>query len=233
VQSVKLLILFGLWLYAVASISFLVFPIRGELVGITIAVVYLLLIYTFIDKWILLFLLAVPAKRGDKLLEKLSNLSYGHNQNGLTLFYSRIGIQNVICFEWRGKKIVIIDKSLKDSRNVDNSFRQVITMFKNNLAKKNSRLMYVYSVYNLPVLVLEKYLGKFWILSLAIGIWTTPFRLIIDSVIKTKLDQPEFSQNNQELPRIDTFTSEAIRVLGIYKSQETDLVSVIFNKERV
>tara|TARA_Y100000590_G_scaffold469529_1_gene657836 strand:- start:276551 stop:277252 length:702 start_codon:yes stop_codon:yes gene_type:complete len=233
VQSVKLLILFGLWLYAVASISFLVFPIRGELVGITIAVVYLVLIYTFIDKWILLFLLAVPAKRGDKLLEKLSNLSYGHNQNGLALFYSRVGIKNVICFEWRGKKIVIIDKDLNNTSNVENSFRQVITMFKDKTAKKNSRLMYLYSVYNLPVLVLERYFGQFWVFSLIVGIWTTPFRLIIDSILNKKLDQPEYSHNGQELPVVDIFTSEIIRVLGIYKCQETDLVSVIFNKEKV
>ncbi len=215
-----------------ASISFLIFPVKGELVGITIALVYLLLIYSFIDKWILLFLLAVPAKRGDKLLERLSNLSYGHNQHGLTLCYSRVGLKNVICFEWRGKKFVIIDKSFKDTNHVDEAFRHVISMFKDKTAKKNSRLMYLYSIYNLPLVIIEKSLGRTWFFSLLVGIWGTPFRLLIESVVKTKIDQHEHSYYNSDIPALDTFTCELVRILGIYKIQETDLVSVIFNKER-
>lgn len=216
-----------------ASFFFLVFPFRGEVLGLSIAFVYLLIIFLFMDKWLLLFFFAFPAKRGDKLLEKFQNKAYGYSVRDVKFYYSRIPIDNVIALQWVGRKIIIVDSALRNSPNAEAFLDDVLESFRTKEISKNSVMVFVFTVYNLPLVILEKFFGRFKIYGLLSALWLTPFKLLLEGLEnkkRKKLNPDCDATDNSEL---DTYTVLLSRITSIYQSPGSDLVSMIFDRSGI
>ena len=61
--------------------------------------------------------------------------------------------------------------------------------------------------------------------------WITPFNLLCESNEKTKLEMDPIIQNAPAELELNSFSLMLVRILGIYKNESHDLVSMIFRKE--
>ncbi len=230
-QSVKFLILFTLWAVTIAAFSFLILPFRGEVVGLSIAFIYLLTTCLLLDKWVLLFFLAAPLKRSDKFLDNFESISYTHNVREISFYYSRLALKNIVAIQWFGRKIIIIGQDCRNSSNLEDYIIHTLAGFRNGTVKRNRNLAFIFTLYNLPVVLLEKMLGRLRITHLIISMWITPFNLLCESNEKTKLEMDPIIQNAPAELELNSFSLMLVRILGIYKNESHDLVSMIFRKE--
>lgn len=230
-HSVKLLILFTIWTISIAAVSFLVLPFKGEVLGLSIALVYLILIYVLLDKWVLLFLMGREAKRGDANLDALNNLSYSFGLRNLKLYYSRKRLGNIVTLDWRGQPILIVEDFYSQQKIEKRVLEDAIEQFSKKQVKRSSWLAYVMAMYNMPLVLLEKLFKRSNIFSLLFSVWTSPFFLLIDNYGHkngVKLEPPYELRIGGDF---DLFTTLSVKILGVYKTEERDLVSVIFSKE--
>jgi hypothetical protein len=230
-QSVKVLILFSLWLVIIAAFSFLLMPFRGEVVGLSIAFIYFLTTCLLLDKWFLLFFLATPLKRSDKLLDSFESISYTHNVRDISFYYSRLPLKNIIALQWFGRKIVIIGQDCRTSANLENYIIQSLSGFRDKSVKRSRNLAFIFTLYSLPIIILEKLFGKLRITHLIISMWITPFSLLCESNEKNKIKMDPIIQNSPGELELATFPLMLVRILGVYKNESHDLVSMIFRKE--
>lgn len=230
-QSVKFLILFTLWTVTIAAFSFLILPFRGEVVGLSIAFVYLLTTCLLLDKWVLLFFLATPLKRSDKFLDIFESISYTHNVRDINFYYSRLALKNIIAIEWFGRKIIIIGQDCRRSANLEEYIIHSLASFRNGNVRKNRSLAFIFTLYNLPIVVLEKLFGRLRITHLFISMWITPFNLLCEVNEKSKIEMDPIIQNAPAELELTSFSLMLVRILGIYKNESHDLVSMIFRKE--
>lgn len=216
-----------------ASFFFLVFPFRGEILGLTIAVIYIALICLLMDKWLLLFFFAVPATRGDSLYEKFQNKAYGYNVRDVGFYYSRLSFDNVIALQWAGRKILIFDNALKNSPYAEEILDDVLSSFKSGEVKRSTGVIFLFAVYNLPLVVLEKLFGRVKLYGLLSSLWLTPFKLMFESYELKKKKKAFVSHDINMGSELDTFTSLLARITGIYKTTGSDLMSMIFNRDGI
>lgn len=231
VHSVKFLILFTIWLLTIASFSFLLLPYKGEVVGLSIALVYLIMVFYLFDKWILLFFMAKESQRGDENSKLLSNLAYVHNIKGAKIFYSRKEIGNIVALDWKGQKILILEDRYKDNKLGHHIIEEALGYFKTGKVRANTRLAFIFAIYNAPLILLEKYLGGFKLFGLLVAVYLSPFQIITDNhVLKNQLrEEPSLRKDGR--PEMDVFTEVILKILGIYKVKNNDLISMVLNKE--
>lgn len=230
-RGLILLILLLAWILSAAGVFFLLSPGRGEIVGLSLSLCYFLFIYVFLDKWVLLLLRAVPANRKDSNLEKFKNLAYRHNVEKVDFYYSKNSFNNVIAFEWAGRKVVIFDKIFKESSETENSLNIVLDLFDSGEVRRRKLTMFVYSVYNLPSIFLEGVFGGFKLYELLSIIWYTPFRILSLSFQKNKHAQNYGINFNEGETSTDTFTSLMIEIISVYRTTTNDLVSLALNRD--
>jgi hypothetical protein len=231
VQSVKILILFSMWAVIIAAFSFLILPFRGEVVGLSIAFIYLLTTCLLLDKWVLLFFLAAPLKKSDKFLDIFESFSYTHNVREVNFYYSRLALKNIVAIEWFGRKIIIIGQDCRKSANLEGYIIHSLVAFRNGNVKRNRNLAFIFSLYNLPIILIEKLFGRLRFTHMIISMWVTPFNLLCEANETVKIDMDPIIQNAPAELELSSFSLMLVRILGIYKNESHDLVSIIFRKE--